>query len=507
METCESDATAIGTGGVSTFRVRLWLFLNIILATALRLFRLGEKSFWLDEAISAVLARVDRHVFILAIFHRQANMTLYYLLLRGWTWLGSNEFVVRSLSVVAGVAAIPAIYVLGARLFGSRAGRLAALLLSVHAFHIRYSQEARAYSLTMLLAIVSSLFFVRAVERPSHKNWAGYIVTSTLLVYAQVFGGWVLLAHGVSLLLARRKVSWRQFALSAAAICFLISPLAYCLFLVSDRSQLAWLAAPSLQDLYKFGLDMTGDAGWLVLLAYVVFLLVAVKALVMRPQPVTAETWKYWFALLWLLLPIALVLAISLHWSAFEPRFLIVCLPPLILLAADALSQIHGGVLFSATLMILLGLSLNGTYSYHRARADAQHTDDWRDATRYVLSHAEAGDAVLFSYSEEKLAFDEYQWLLRAAGSPLHEFPEETEFDLLTRRPSRPGRELLDDIATRYSRLWVLTAYQPNRASRDVDAVLRSHFNERSDQNFGFVHADLLAGGIVGSLDHLERCP
>ena len=137
---------------------RFWLGFLIVVGGALRFFRLGTNSFWLDEAASAVLARVDRHVFVGAIIHRQANMVLYYLLLRGWIRLGSSEFVIRGLSVVAGVAAIPAIYVLGTRLFGPKAGRVAALLLSVHAFHVEYSQEARAYSLFMLLAVMSWLF-------------------------------------------------------------------------------------------------------------------------------------------------------------------------------------------------------------------------------------------------------------------------------------------------------------------------------------------------------------
>ncbi len=508
-ETWEGAADTNGTGAVSTLRFSLWLVLSIVLASALRFFRLGTKSFWLDEAASAVLARVDGHVFVRALIHREANMSLYYLLLRGWTLLGSNEFVVRSLSVIAGVAAIPAIYLLGARLFGPRAGRVAALLLSVHTFHIRYSQEARAYTLSMLLAIVSLLLLLRSLERPSRKNWGAYILVSALLVYAQVFGGWVLLAQWLSVLLVRREVRWKQFLFSTSAICFLISPLAYCLLFVSDRSQLAWLATPSLQDLYKFSLDLTGDGGPFLLLAYLALVIAGVAAAVirLRSQPAAADIWKYWFLLIWLILPVGLVFVISLRWPVFEPRFLLFCVPPLVLLAADALTRIRRRVLFASAFIILLGLSLKGAYTYHLARADDQHTDNWRDATRYVLSQARAGDAVLFSYSEEKLAFDEYQWLFHAAGPPLHEFPEETELELLTRRPSRPSARLLRDIVVRYKRVWVLSAFQPNHASREVEAVLQSDFHEQGDQAFGFVHAELFADRTLCLPDQQKGCP
>jgi len=410
--------------------------------------------------------------------------------------------------VVAGVLAIPAIYLLGRRLFGPRAGRVAAILLSVHAFHMRYSQEARAYSLSMLLAVVSSLLLLRSLERGSRKSWLAYVVVSVLMVYAQVFGGWVLLAQWFSVLLLR-GIRWKPFLCSAAAICFLISPLAYCLLFVSDRSQLSWLAKPSPQDLYRFCLDMTGSGGSPLLWAYLILVGIAIAANVVRSrsEPDSSEIWKCRFLLIWLILPIAVVLAISLRWPMFEPRFLISCLPPLVLLASQTLARIRGRVVFSAALLFLLGLSLNGVYSYYRARADDQHTDDWRGATRYLLSQAQEGDAVLFSYSEERLAFDEYRWLLQMASSPIHEFPEETELELLTRRPSRPSSQLLDHIAAGYGRIWVISAFQPNQASGAAEAVLRSHFSGRNDRSFGFVRTDLFADRIVCRPNQGGACP
>lgn len=498
-----------GSKGLLFVNLGLWFSLVLAVGTALRLFRLGSKSFWLDEATSAVLAQADPAVFVGAIIHRQANMVLYYLLLRGWLRLGSNEFVVRSLSVVAGVLAIPAIYLLGRRLFGRRAGRVAAILLSVHAFHIRYSQEARAYSLSMLLAVVSSLLLLRCLERASRKSWLAYVLVSVLMLYAQVFGGWVLLAQWFSVLLLRRGIHWKPFLCSAAAICFLLSPLAYCLLFVSDRSQLSWLAKPSPDDLYRFCLDMTGGGGPPLLWAYLVLVGVgiAVNVVRLRSEPDPGEIWKCRFLLIWLILPIAIVVAISLRWPMFEPRFLISCIPPLVLLASQTLAQIRGRVLFPATLLFLLGLSLNGIYSYYHARADDQHTDDWRGATRYVLSQAQECDAVLFSYSEERLAFDEYQRLLQMAGTSVHEFPEETELELLTRRPSRPSSQLLDNIAAGYRRIWVISAFQPNQTSRAAEAVLRSHFGEHSNRSFGFVHADLFADRIVRYPNQEGACP
>jgi mannosyltransferase len=478
----------------------LWWALVISVGAVLRFFRLGTKSFWLDEAASVTLARLDWRSFWIAITHRQANMVLYYLLLRGWIKLGSSEFVMRSLSALAGVAAIPAIYLLGTRLFGPRAGRVAALLLSVHAFHIRYSQEARAYSLFMLLAILASLLFLRSMERPTRNNWAAYVRTSTLMVYAQVFGGWMLLAQWISLLFRRSAIAWKQFLFSVAMIGLLISPLAYCLLFASDRTQLYWLTKPTLQDSYRFALDMTGNGVVLLLVVYGALALIGVGA-GLRSNSASADSWKYWFLSTWLILPVALVLVISVRWPVFEPRFLIFCLPPLVLLASDALSRVRSNVVFAAGLMVLLGLSLSGTYSYSRSRADAEHADDWRNATRYVLSQAQASDAVLFSYSEERLAFDEYQRQFHVIDAPVHEFPQQTDLELLTTRPSRPSPELLDELVTSYPRVWVISAFQLNQYSLPTQAALKAHFREREEQGFGFVRVELFQDKILEPID------
>jgi len=499
-ELCRSAEDIIGIRRASAFGFRLWLIIAIALATVLRFIRLGTKSFWLDEAASATLARLGWRSFWTAITHRQANMVLYYLLLRGWIRLGSSEFAIRSLSVVAGVAAIPAIYLLGTRLFGLKAGRVAALLLSVHAFHIRYSQEARAYSLFMLLAILSSLLFLRSLDRPTRSNRAACVLTSTLMVYAQVFGSLMLLAEWASLVFRRDEIAWKQFLFSAAMIGWLISPLAYCLLFASDRTQLYWLTKPTVEDLYKFALDMTGNGGVLLLAVYGVLALIGAGA-GLRSSTASADSWKYWFLSTWLILPVVLVLVVSVRWPVFEPRFLIFCLPPLVLLASDTLTRIGSKPWFAAAFMILLGLSLNGTYSYSRSRADTEHTDDWRNATRYVLSQARASDAVLFSYSEERLAFDEYQRQFHVADAPIHEFPEQTDLELLTTRPSRPNSELLNQIFTSYQRVWVISAFQPNQYSLPTEAALRAHFSGHEEQSFGFVRVELFQDKILEPID------
>lgn len=139
----------------------------MILATLFRLFHLGSESLWLDEIISVAIAHLDWGTFWRVLSRFEANMAFYYGLLHFWIKLSESEVVVRSLSVIAGLLTVPVSYTLGKRMFGTRAGLLSALLLAINTFHIRFSQEARAYALVVLLTSLSSLFFIRAIERPS----------------------------------------------------------------------------------------------------------------------------------------------------------------------------------------------------------------------------------------------------------------------------------------------------------------------------------------------------
>jgi len=473
----------------------LWLILLGTLATALRVFRLGAKSLWLDEAESLILAQANWHVFLSSLVHRQANMALYYFVLRAWVHLGVGSVAARSLSVVAGVAAIPAIYFLGEKLFGARTARLAALLLCFHVFHIRYSQEARSYSLLVLLAILSTLALVRAVRDSSRAAWLGYALISVLMVYAHVFGCWVLLAQWISLFWLVGRIDVKKVVGSVLLINMLLSPLAFCLLVVSDRSQLSWLVKPSLSDFYRFSLDMTGNGGALILLFCVLMILIAV-GLPRKPPPSGAnllDCWKYPLLLSWLLLPPAALLLVSIRWPVFSPRFLIPCVPPLVLLVADGITRIRPKLLGTAAVLLLLAFWLNAAFSYYRTRVDVDHSDNWQAATWYVLTHAEPGDAVLFTFSEERLAFDEYQRQFHMANVDIQQFPEGSDFDFLTRRPVRPDDEMLERVANSHRRVWVVSAFQPDPVSRRAAALLGKRFHEHVARNFGFLRLDLFS--------------
>jgi len=452
-----------------------------VLGSLLRLAYLGRLSFWLDEAFSVNTAALRWPEFW-RILLAEVNMAFYYVLLRLWMVVDDGEFWIRALSVVAGVATLLPLFALGKRLLGVRVGLVAAALLAVNAFHIRYAQEARGYTLVVLMITLSSLAFVRLVEERSARAWALYALTSFLAVYTQLLSILVLLAHWLSLaLLPRREVSWRRMVWGTVLLAFLFAPLGLWL-LRGMAGAISWIERPSLYDVARFFYTASGGAAaivpagrehllgraarWLLLLAYLLPAGVAAvrAALRCRWQP-PRERWHVGFVVLWLVVPIGAAFVLSLEQPIFEPRYLLLTLPPLCLLAAAGLSLIRPRWLFAAAVVVVLGLGLYGTRTYYMFAVK----DDWRGVTDYILSKSTPRDGIIFHAHFTSWGFDHYARRQRQ------------------QRPRRLDSEALASGADLPERVWLVLAYdwgKREETARAIEASLRRAYSLSERREF-----------------------
>jgi hypothetical protein len=196
-----------------------------VAALGLRLHTLSTPSFWFDEVLTAI----GSQSFAWVLYSPQVfgHPPLQYLV--GWAAGGGQaaEGWMRLPFVVAGVAAVVAVGLLGRRLFGPATGLVAAALLAVSPFHVELSQLARPYALLVLGAAASWLMLVRALERGTALDWIGFSVAAALSCYTHYLAGMVVVAQGVmaAAWVARRRGEGALRALvSFAAVAVLLAP-------------------------------------------------------------------------------------------------------------------------------------------------------------------------------------------------------------------------------------------------------------------------------------------
>ncbi|MCH8185413.1 MAG: glycosyltransferase family 39 protein [Chloroflexi bacterium] len=451
------------------------------LALFLRLVHLGDLSFWSDEIISITRSQ--------AAWSFQLHMFTYENILRLWMGLGESEAAVRMLSVLFGVAAVPAMYALAARLFGVRAGLIASLLLAVNAFHVQYSQEARSYSLLVLLVILSTLLFVRGIESRSTRVWAGYVLLGVLAVYSHSFGIFVLAAHAGSVpFLRRREVPWGHLAVSWAVIVAALTP--FWLSIGSgliggprDIGGLSWIPETSAKQLYSVLTTLAGGGGTPLLALSLVLVSggLIVAATTWYSSRASWDTWKYVLPLSGLFVPIFLALLISTVQPMMIPRYFIVCLPALILVASSVIA--HPRLLINrisavapvAIAAALVATSALATVSYY----SNFQKEDWRGVANHVASRWQAGDGMLFYVPWMQSKFDFYSE--RIAG--------EREFQAIVNQSQwkkfilgdEPDREAIAEyLPDGPQRVWLVLGHtndaQRQLARREIQAALSGEY-------------------------------
>jgi mannosyltransferase len=476
-----------------------WLTLVLLCAsgTALRFQCLACKPFWSDECFSVEIAWIDWRNFLHLMWWREANMSLYYVLLRIWLHFGHSQFFIRSLSVLISAATLPAIYWLAQLLYDRRVALIATALLAFNAYHVRYAQEARSYALFVLLAILSSGFLVAWLKRPERRYRLGHIVASILAVYAHFYALLLLAAQwlvvrwfgypdrivGESRVIASAALrrTWAVIGIAVLPLLIFVAK--------TGAGPIKWIHRPGVRDLLEFFNNLSGGS-WLVAVIFAIACVGALapvgKRLLVRDQ--SWETWRCQFLILWLLFPVALTVALSFARPVFLPRYLIFCLSALLILVAAGLARMRQSWLLATTLAALLLLSLPGIFFVYGHDFDTDR-DAAGAATNFILDHTQTGDAVVFYIPATRLPYEFFrsQRAGKNSASPAFTTPLGPEILFPSHGPGldyrdftgKPSANLLHAIPPNHPRVWVmLMNNQPAWSLDPTTAMITQTFSD-----------------------------
>ena len=183
-----------------------------------------------------------------------------------------SEAALRIPAFLFGIASIATIALLLKELGLARAGVLAAIILAVHPWHIRYASEARGYSMVLCLLPLLLVFWLRALRDGSWRWWIAVAASTFALLYtypATLYPVVFLNLLGLLLIIAGRAAHGRPVALArwfatstAAAAVFIV------LFSPCVPQLLAYLAKEQSQGgmgdwwLREFGAQLFAGMAW-----------------------------------------------------------------------------------------------------------------------------------------------------------------------------------------------------------------------------------------------------
>jgi 4-amino-4-deoxy-L-arabinose transferase-like glycosyltransferase len=225
-------------------------------AAAVRFPGLDRQSIWLDEWDSVRLAVKPVAAIVVT---PDGEPPLFGLLLHALIRLGAaSDWWLRFPSAVAGTLAVPLLLLVGARLGRPRTGLVAAALLAIHPLAVWYSQEARAYAVTMLLALASTGCLVELL-RGGRTSWAvAYALTTSLGFGFHYYFAFVVAAHAlIALADAAATPARRRRWLGTA----LLTGVALALWLPGLRADAAAQAAPAASPGRRFPTRRSRSSG------------------------------------------------------------------------------------------------------------------------------------------------------------------------------------------------------------------------------------------------------
>lgn len=266
----------------------------ILLGIGLRFYHLDHKLFWHDEVYTAIPVSgfergelrddwIEAQGLMPADLQRYQTVTpdvtwadtlkaledeepqnspLYFLLANSWVKLTQSPTILgmRSLSAGIGLLLFPGAFWLCWEVFQSWAiATFGTALIGISPIHLIYAQEARQYSLMTVLTVFASAVFVRSLRQSPQRLkslslWALYALLCLLGLYTQPFFLFVMLAHGLSFILAARHTRQTWLGYGLATLISILGYVPWLWFILTDLDAISgWRSDTNLTLLHLMG--------------------------------------------------------------------------------------------------------------------------------------------------------------------------------------------------------------------------------------------------------------
>lgn len=322
----------------------LLLLVGLGIFVAITTFNIARDSIWFDEAFGFYITQFD-FLQIAQFTGVDVHPPLYYWLLGVWEALwGTSEAALRSLSILFGTIAIAITYALSRKMFGRLVGAVTLVFLVISPMLIRYSDEARMYTLAAVFVMGATYLLLKATESGKRRHWVFYGILVGLGMWTHYFTALAWLTHWAWRAISLRRgstkgrVLLKKFFSKDWIIAHIVAVglfLPWLPFMVAQLTGLQgggfWISAVSFDSLTNylsnviFYLNHDQMTTWLGLALLVVVVGLAVLAVRTYRSLSRADKTKYLLFAMMTVLPVLILFVASLPplRSSFVERYLI----------------------------------------------------------------------------------------------------------------------------------------------------------------------------------------
>jgi mannosyltransferase len=380
----------------------LGLALITLLAAALRFYKLGEWSLWIDEIFTI------NH----AMSHFSTPALLFDNLPPARNWIpvsviitaqilkgqGINPFDARLVAAIIGVATLPVLYFLVRKLFDTKVALIAVLLLAFSTWHIEWSQNARFYTSLLLFYTLALFFYYYGIEQDRPLYLMVFLVLTYLAASERFVAVFIIPVVLVYLILIKilsfekpQGFRTRNILITLVPILggILIEIISYSIdgtFRVLGGFD--WFTVYQIDDPLKL----------LIFISYDIGLPIICFAFVTGIYLVTQKSRIGLLLLVSAVVPVLLLMALNPFLFTLS-RYVFITLSSWIILAAIGIREVfsstrnYGRILAVGVLLLFVVDAAGSNLLYYRVNNGNRL--DWKKAFSYVQEREEAGDEVV----------------------------------------------------------------------------------------------------------------
>lgn len=474
------------------------IILIFLLGLFLRIYGIGSESFWLDEAYSEKISRLNLVDIVKTIIdEHENNPPFYYMLLHYWTAIfGNDEFSLRLLSALFGSMSILLIYSLGNLIVNKSVGLMAALILALSVFQVKYSQEARCYSLFLFLTLSSYYSFLKLMRISKLKYSIIYLLSGAIIIYTHYYGTLVLVSQNIyyftKYLLSHRvgEISLKRWIVYQLIFLLIFIPELYLTKEAGSLHEGYWIQKPNVKAIIGTFLRYSGSTKLFVL--YTIFALAGTLSAVKfkdfaiisdYSKPRNAKTNYLYLSkieviyilliLLFIMNVIPFLVSIFIT-PIYIVRYTIAGSMAFYLLVAIGIENTKNNIFKIFIIGLLALLSIYPLHRYYKFTDKHQ----WRDAVQYIENNAEPGDNVMIYPSYEAISAEYYSKI-----NDLKILPLDSQAPLLTKSGGKNFWVILSDTGKSKTKTYELALLQNHKIllEKDYNKLKVYKFTQQTD--------------------------